>query len=98
MSGGATAFNARNFLLPSGFSRLSVRDCEMNNAISTISNGRTRCPRCRGRAAVQGTVEIAPSIQYLTLRCVSCAAVYDAEVPTSPMIASALAHAIVCDA
>lgn len=83
------------------FERLFVRHnggSPMNNAISTISNRATRCPSCRGRAAVQGTVEIMPGVQYLTLRCISCAGVYDAEVPANPMIASALIHRITCDA
>ena len=50
---------------------------------SMISDKRTRCPQCRGRAAVQGAIELLPGVEYLTLRCISCATVYDAQVPSN---------------
>jgi hypothetical protein len=39
-----------------------------------------RCPRCAGRPTVQNAVELRPGFEYLTLRCVDCGLVYDAQV------------------
>ena len=61
---------------------------------SMISDKRTRCPKCRGRATVQSTIELLPGIRYLTLRCISCATVYDAQVPSSPSLAKPLPPAL----
>jgi transcription elongation factor Elf1 len=53
---------------------------------STIVSGGLRCPRCRARSAVQSAVELRPGVQYLTLRCISCGLVFDAQATpdTSP--------------
>jgi hypothetical protein len=40
------------------------------------------------------TIELTPGINYLTLRCISCAAIYDAQVPASPALATALVRRI----
>lgn len=66
--------------------------------ISTISDKRSRCPGCRGRASVQSTIELMPGVQYRTLRCITCATVFDDEVPANPAIATALASRIECGA
>lgn len=46
-----------------------------------------RCPRCRARATVQNAVELRPGVNYLTLRCIACGLVFDAqtgaEIPAS---------------
>jgi uncharacterized Zn finger protein len=42
----------------------------------------TRCSRCRSRATVQSAIELRPRAEYLTLRCISCGLVYDAQVPS----------------
>jgi transcription elongation factor Elf1 len=64
--------------------------------ISTISDKRSRCPHCRARAAVQSTIELMPGVRYLTLRCISCATIYAAQVPSNPTLATALASRIEC--
>src|ERR1700747_3336098 len=48
--------------------------------VSTIADKRMRCPRCSARPAVQNAVELRPGIKYLTLRCISCRLVYNAQV------------------
>jgi len=48
--------------------------------VSTIADKRMRCPRCSARPAVQNAVELRPGIEYLTLRCISCGLVYNAQV------------------
>jgi hypothetical protein len=65
---------------------------------STISDKRSRCPHCRARASVHGTVEIMPGVHYRTLRCIFCAHVFDDEVPANPALATALAARIECGA
>ena len=52
---------------------------------STAPLGRPRCPKCRARPTVQSVVEIRSGFEYLTLRCTSCALVYDAQVHTDPL-------------
>jgi len=52
---------------------------------STAPLGRLRCPKCRARPTVQSVVEIRSGFEYLTLRCTSCALVYDAQVHTDPL-------------
>ena len=52
---------------------------KMSN-VSTIADKRMRCPRCSARPAVQNAVELRPGIKYLTLRCISCRLVYNAQV------------------
>lgn len=49
-------------------------------SFNIVADKRMRCPRCRARSTVQSVIEIRPGIQYLTLRCVSCHIVYDAQV------------------
>jgi hypothetical protein len=66
--------------------------------ISTVSDKRSRCPECRSRAAIQSTIELMPGVNYLTLRCISCATVYGAEVPANPALATALVRGIACGA
>jgi transcription elongation factor Elf1 len=64
--------------------------------LSMISDRRFRCPQCRARAAVQSTIELKPGVRYLTLRCSSCATIYDAQVPANPALATALTRRIEC--
>ena len=59
------------------------RTSTMANLRSSVRSG-TRCPRCRSRAAVQSAIELRPGVEFLTLRCVSCGLVYDAQVPSDP--------------
>jgi hypothetical protein len=33
---------------------------------------------------VQSAIELRPGVEFLTLRCVSCGLVYDAQVPSDP--------------
>jgi hypothetical protein len=66
--------------------------------ISTVSDRGARCPQCRSRAAIQSTIELTPGINYLTLRCISCAVIYDAQVPANPALATALVRRIECGA
>ena len=47
------------------------------------------CPRCRSRPTVQSAIELRPGVEYLTLRCVSCGLLYDAQVPSRPKKVSA---------
>ena len=51
---------------------------------STASLGRQRCPKCRSLATVQNVVSIRAGFDYLTLRCTSCALVFDAQIHTDP--------------
>jgi hypothetical protein len=64
--------------------------------LSTISDRRSRCSRCRARAAVQSTIELTPGVRYLTLRCISCATIYDTQVPSNPALATALVSRVEC--
>jgi transcription elongation factor Elf1 len=48
-------------------------------SVSTTVSG-LRCPRCRARSTVQSAVELRPGVKYLTLRCIICGLVYDAQV------------------
>ncbi|MDQ1390987.1 MAG: hypothetical protein QOF56_4441 [Acidobacteriaceae bacterium] len=52
--------------------------------LSRMDLSGTRCPRCRSRATVQSAIELRPGVEFLTLRCVSCGLVYDAQVPSDP--------------
>jgi hypothetical protein len=52
--------------------------------VSRMDLSGTRCSRCRSRAAVQSAIELRPGVKFLTLRCVSCGLVYDAQVPSDP--------------
>jgi hypothetical protein len=56
----------------------------------TIADERMRCPRCSARPAVQNAVELRPGIKCLTLRCISCGIVYNAQVVADPAAASHL--------
>lgn len=47
----------------------------------TIAANRSRCPRCSARSTIQSAVELRPGVHYLTLRCISCGLVFDAQVP-----------------
>ena len=49
-------------------------------AIVDITEMRTRCPRCGAGSTVQSAIEVRPGSEYLTLRCTSCALVFDAQV------------------
>jgi transcription elongation factor Elf1 len=57
---------------------------------STVDDRRMRCPRCCGRSTIQTGIELRPGVQYLTLRCISCGLVYDAQVPFGPSSARAV--------
>ena len=59
-------------------------------AASTASLGRQRCPKCRAVAAVQNVVPIRAGFEYLTLRCISCGLVFDAQIHTDPPKSGAL--------
>jgi hypothetical protein len=52
--------------------------------VSRMDLSGTRCSRCRSRATVQSAIELRPGVEYLTLRCISCGIVYDAQVPSDP--------------
>jgi phage FluMu protein Com len=51
--------------------------------IVDIAQMRMRCPRCRAVSTVQSAIDVRPGFQYLTLRCMSCAIVFDAQVATA---------------
>jgi uncharacterized Zn finger protein len=55
---------------------------------STVDDKRLLCPRCRARSTIQHTVELRPGVQYLTLRCISCGHVHDAQMPAGLPTAS----------
>jgi hypothetical protein len=40
---------------------------------------RLLCPRCRARPTVQSAVELRQGVEYLTLRCIACGLIYDAQ-------------------
>jgi rubredoxin len=46
----------------------------------TILANRSRCPRCKARSTIQSAVQLRPGVHYLTLRCISCGLVFDAQV------------------
>jgi hypothetical protein len=48
--------------------------------IIDIAEMRMRCPRCGARSTVQSAIKVRPGFEYLTLRCISCAIVFDAQV------------------
>ena len=56
--------------------------------VSTVDDKRMRCPRCRARSTIQSAVELRPGVQYLTLRCITCGHVHDAQMPAKPPTAS----------
>jgi hypothetical protein len=58
----------------------------------TFADRRSRCPSCRARVSLHGTVELTAGVHYRTLRCISCATTLDDEVPAIPSIARALAN------
>jgi uncharacterized Zn finger protein len=58
--------------------------------VSAVDDKRLRCPRCRARSTIQSTVELRPGIQYLTLRCISCGHVHDAQMPAAQPTASSM--------
>jgi uncharacterized Zn finger protein len=45
----------------------------------TNMKGNLRCRRCRARSTVQSIIELRPGVEYLTLRCISCGLVFDAQ-------------------
>jgi transcription elongation factor Elf1 len=55
---------------------------------STVDDKRMRCPRCRARSTIQNTVELRPGVQYLTLRCIACGHIHDAQMPAGAPTAS----------
>jgi len=59
-------------------------------SVNTVDDRRLRCPRCRARSTIQSTVELRPGVQYLTLRCISCGHVHDAQMPAGLPTASAM--------
>ena len=62
------------------------------SAIGNIADERMRCPRCRAYPMVQSAIELRPRLQYLTLRCNSCAIVYDAQVPSPAALSETETH------
>jgi rubredoxin len=51
--------------------------------VSTIAPSGMRCPRCQSRTTVQNAIELRPGVEYLTLRCISCGLIYNAQVPSN---------------
>jgi hypothetical protein len=58
---------------------------QLEGTACTPPFGRPRCPKCRARPTVQNAVQIRIGFEYLTLRCMSCGLVYDAQVHTDPL-------------
>jgi uncharacterized Zn finger protein len=50
--------------------------------IVDIAEMRMRCPRCGVSSTILSAVDVRPGFQYLTLRCNSCAILFDAQVAT----------------
>jgi uncharacterized Zn finger protein len=61
---------------------------------STVDDKRLRCPRCRARSTIQSAIDLRPGIQYLTLRCIACGVVHDAQIPSDLPRASSLPVAV----
>jgi transcription elongation factor Elf1 len=51
--------------------------------IVDIAEKRMRCPRCEASSTILSAVDVRPGFQYLTLRCNSCATLFDAQVATA---------------
>jgi hypothetical protein len=51
--------------------------------VSTIAPSGMRYPRCQSRTTVQNAIELRPGVEYLTLRCISCGLIYNAQVPSN---------------
>jgi uncharacterized Zn finger protein len=49
-------------------------------AVINFDEKRMRCPRCGAHAIIQSAIEVRPGFHYLTLRCIPCAIVFDAQV------------------
>jgi transcription elongation factor Elf1 len=49
-------------------------------AIINLAEMRMRCPRCAAASIVQTAIDLRPGCQYLTLRCIRCAIVFDTQV------------------
>jgi transcription elongation factor Elf1 len=49
-------------------------------AIIDIAEMRMRCPRCGAASIVQTAIDLRLGFQYLTLRCIRCAIVFDTQV------------------
>ena len=58
--------------------------------VNAVEDKCTRCPRCGVHSNMQSAVELRPGAHYLTLRCISCGVVYDAQVPSAPAMAPAV--------
>jgi transcription elongation factor Elf1 len=64
-----------------------LEDTAMQGA-STVDDKWLRCPRCRVRSTIQGAIDLRPGVQYLTLRCIACGVVHDAQIPSDLATAS----------
>jgi len=62
------------------------------SSVSTVDDKRTRCPRCETRSAIQNSIELRPGVQYLTLRCISCGLIHDAQMSSAPSMAPEMAE------
>jgi hypothetical protein len=64
------------------------------SSVSTVDDKRTRCPRCETRSTIQSAIELRPGVQYLTLRCISCGLVHDAQTSWAPSTAPEMAEVL----
>ena len=57
-----------------------------------IAEVRMHCPRCGAASTVLSASDVRPGLEYLTLRCTSCAMVFDTQVVQEVMEGAVLAE------
>jgi transcription elongation factor Elf1 len=60
---------------------MAERASNETTGVHTIADKRLRCPRCESESTVQSSTELRLGVEYLTLRCVRCGLVHDAQMP-----------------